>query len=187
MVSVCSIGDAVELQQGDEPDPFDASAETASGKPAGSLYYADSRTSAYASFANHPVAVYEEAAPPSKAFPIPFVPPRAYYALSSASIYFVDKLTPVIDGYSTFLSDDVPRRSPRSYAFYYLLTVTHNGSTYPHSLARHMRDVAQSFVDLQALGRERWSLCHRSIEVYPYHLAAVLLLARYDIDSLLRP
>lgn len=131
----------------------------------------------------HPAPVYEGA--PTSSTPFMPTPRRIlYYALATASIVHIPK----IPLQSSTAKGNTPSVQPSGYALHVLSSVSHPLSSYNLPLSRHISDVTQSFVNLQALAKHRWSITNEDgegVDVLPWHLAAVSIFSSYTIDACL--
>lgn len=152
-----------------------------------SMTYSDTSPRARASFSSHahPVRLHDKASIPSPSNCSP-----TYYAIASSNIYFVRKA--IAEGGAASQPASLPedldthgkQTYPRGYTLQLLCTFAQPQSTCALPLSRHLQDVVQSFVDLQVLARERWSFSEldgKDVSILPWHLAAVELLAAYDM------
>lgn len=104
---------------------------------------------------------------------------RLHSSLASSSIYYTprnltrSRFPPATHGYSIHL----------------LLTAAHPHSSYPFTLDAYMRDVTQSFVDLQILAEKRWNLSStcsdRNASILPWHILAVSFMSNYSLAAAL--
>ena len=140
--------------------------------------YSHARVTVQAAFPRHPIAVFEDDSLSNSNTQV--TRKQICYALASSFVHYVPKS---ISASGQSVVNPVSTR----YCLHILLSASHPYCTYPHSLSSHLHDLIQSFVDLQVLGQERWSLTDindANIAILPWHLAAVLLLQRYSIESL---
>lgn len=146
-----------------------------------SFTYADIGPQARAAFVNHPHPVLPS---PTNARP-------EYYTAAAAHVCYVPKAAeeskvPIVDSPCP-LAASSENTQPAGYTLQMLCSFAHPQSTFILPLSRHVQDVVQSFVDLQVLARERWSFSELDgpgVEILPWHLAAVQMLAQYDLGSL---
>jgi hypothetical protein len=143
----------------------------------------DGQPMAFVSNSAYPQAVYSDL-PSAKTLGVPSAAKRLYYSLATSSVYFA-RSTPLIDQNGPLS----PGPSSSSYRIDLLVAVSHPSSAYNRQLASHMADLAQSFIDLYVLGKERWSHSGErgdgTLSHLPWHLAAVSSIPSYDLDLLL--
>lgn len=146
-------------------------------------HYADGQPLVYISHSLYPMPVYT--AGDDNIDHQPSLLLKLYCALASSSLYFPAS-TPNYE-------ETVDRRFPPAMAAYQidlLVVATHPLSSYNRQLANHMADMAQSFVDLYVMARERWAMNPFSgegspVSHLPWHLASVASMSNFDLEALL--
>lgn len=188
MITLCSISSASSVLSKWPQRPW---SEAPPPHPSGlglsattNVYHAEGQASASISHSPYPSAIYGQQSETLTG--VPSRPEKLYYSLASSSIYFKPLAT---------CNKSMPPYTLQplaSYQINLLATATHPLSTYNRQLANHMVDLAQSYVDLYVLGRERWALTgdpsdSNSEQYLPWHLRAVSYMPGYDINALLPP
>lgn len=146
--------------------------------------YAEGTLRACIAHSPYPSAVYSESDRPSGQSSL--ARDRLYYSLASTSVYFP------AGSVGTFPPSRTSVPASPSYSVHLLVAATHALSTYNRQLASHMVDVAQSYVDLCAVARQRWAFGSKNScshlddsTCLPWHLQAVSCMPVYDIEALL--
>lgn len=145
--------------------------------------YVDGTVRAVVSHSPYPAAVYPNDTEESGH--LPDTSERVYYALACSSVYFPTARVDVQSSKTTL------KPSSDSYSLNLLAVATHPLSTYNRQLASHMIDLAQSYVDMCVIARERWALGsgetgRGAVSHLPWHLQAVTYMPTFNVDSLLQ-
>lgn len=147
------------------------------------IHHVEGQSRIYVSHSSHPTPVYSSYEETIDG--LPALPEKLYYALASSSLFFPR---------SHFGAERKPDRAFRaataSYKIDLLAAASHPLSSYNRQIGSHMSDLAQSFIDLYQMGKERWASVPYSEKgnaptYLPWHLASVSHMPMFDLESLL--
>ena len=189
MITLCTVtqtpsSTSETAQQVHIPEDFPTPLSGINLGNASNAYQAEGQPLVYISQSHYPTPVYAQQR--ETAAHLPTLPEKLYYALASCSIFFPGG--ELAGGQPSTIADLGPATA--SYKIDLLAAATHPLSSYNRQLGHHMSDVAQSFIDLFVLGRERWSNspygegAHIATHL-PWHLASVSHMPSFDLESLL--
>lgn len=145
--------------------------------------YVDGTVRALVSHSPYPTAIYSN--DNEESGDLPNTSEKVYYALASSSVYFP------IGRVDAQASETTIKPASDSYSLNLLAVAAHPLSTYNRQLASHMIDLAQSYVDMCVIARERWALGsgetgRAAVSHLPWHLQAVTYMPTFNVDSLLQ-
>lgn len=186
VVTICSVSSTASstcaMSQQANPSPSVIYNGTSTTNMRGT-YYCDGQPLVYISHSQYPTPVYT--ASHLDTDQLPGLSQRLYYALASSSLYFPASTT---DCEKTVRPAIFPATT--AYKIDLLAIATHPLSSYNRQLASHMSDIAQSFVDLHVLAKERWAMnsgpaSSFTLSRLPWHLASIAHMTDSDLEALL--
>lgn len=147
------------------------------------IYHVEGQPLVYISHSPYPAPIYDRESETLNS--LPSLPEKIYYNLASSSLYF-----PRGDFGDERLNSHAFHAATASYRIDLLAAAAHPLSSYNRQLSSHMSDLAQSFVDLYVLAKERWAATpyssrSDSLTHLPWHLASVSHMPSFELDSLL--